>query len=749
MKRKINIPKNSIRKIIVILIIGLGFQITIRAQKPIDYVDPFIGSGGHGHVFVGASVPFGAVQVGPDNIYKGWDWCSGYNYADSLIIGFSQLHLSGTGIGDLGDVLIMPFTGPVRLDKGQQEYPHGGYLSTFSHKNEMARPGYYSVKMDNGVAVELTATERVGFHQYQFPKGKEAHVIIDLKEGINDRSTDTYLEQVDDYTLKGYRFSSGWAKKQQVFFAVRSSQPIKNLALYDGDKLILGEKGEGKSVKGVLTFVQGTLVQFKVGISPVSAENALANIQAEIPGWNFKAVVKSAADKWEKELSIIDIQTKNSAAKRIFYTALFHAMIHPSLFNDHNGEYRGADDKIYTNPGFNNYTVFSTWDTYRAEHPLFTMICPSRVADFVNSMLAIFDQQGYLPIWHLDGYETGTMVGISSEQIIAEAYLKGCRGFDPERAFDALKTTAMSDLRGLNYIQKFQPIPSDVMKNRPVAQAMEFAISDASIALMAKAMGKTSDNEYFKKRAAGYKLYFDAQSGFFRGKMSDGSWNPVFDPLKSTRPWAADYAEGNAWQYLWLVPQDVPGLMTLLGGEKKFVEKLDTFFTLKPESGSESLADLTGLIGQYAHGNEPSHHIAYLYAYAGQQWKTAEKVRFILNNFYQDQPDGIIGNEDCGQMSAWYILSSMGFYPVFPASGEYVFGSPLFDRVTVNLENGRKFVVETKNNNEKNIYIQHVELNGVNYEKNSISHQDILNGGTLRITMGDKPNANFGSSLLR
>ncbi len=384
MKYKLNFSQNSIYTIILILIFGIGSQITIKAQRPIDYVDPFIGSGGHGHVFVGASVPFGAVQVGPNNIFKGWDWCSGYNYADSLIIGFSQLHLSGTGIGDLGDVLLMPFTGAVRLDKGRQEYPHNSYLSTFSHKNETTRPGYYSVKMDNGVAVELTATERVAFHQYQFPKGKDAHVIIDLKEGINDRSTDTYLELVDDYTLKGHRFSSGWAKKQQVFFAVRSSQPIKNLAIYDGDKLISGEKGQGKSIKGVLNFEQGAFVLFKVGISPVSADNALENIEAEIPEWNFKAVANSAANKWEQELSVIAIQTKNTADKRIFYTALFHALVHPSLFNDYNGDYRGADDKIYTNPGFNNYSVFSTWDTYRAEHPLFTMICPSRVGDFVN-----------------------------------------------------------------------------------------------------------------------------------------------------------------------------------------------------------------------------------------------------------------------------------------------------------------------------------------------------------------------------
>ncbi len=725
-------------KIAVVLSMFLGIQNTTNAQKPTGFVDPMIGSGGHGHVFVGASVPFGAVQLGPNNIYKGWDWCSGYHYSDSLIIGFSHLHLSGTGIGDLADVLIMPVAGEVLLDKGRQQFPHNGYLTTFSHKNEVAKAGYYAVKLDNGVAVELTASERVGFHQYRFPKGKDAHMIIDLKEGINDRSTDTYLEQTDDYTLKGYRFSSGWAKEQQVFFAIQSSKPIRKLSLYNEGKPLSGGKAQGVAVKGVLEFSQGDFVELKVGISPVSADNALANIEAEIPKWNFSEIVKQADEKWNKELSGIEIQTKNEKNKRIFYTALFHSMIHPSLFNDHDGQYQGADNKNHANPGYNTYSIFSTWDTYRAEHPLFTLIAPSRMNDFINSMLAIFDEQGYLPIWHLNGYETGTMVGISSQQIIAEAYLKGFRGFDAERAFAAIKATAMSDLRGLGYVQKFQPIPSDSKVGRPVAQALELAIGDGSTALMAKAMGKTEDYEYFRKRAESYKLYFDAHSGFFRGKMADGTWNPSFDPLKSTKPLAADYAEGNAWQYLWLVPQDVPGLMALLGGEKSFVEKLDKFFTLKAEATDEVLVDLTGLIGQYAHGNEPSHHIAYLYAYAGQQWKTAEKVRYIMKEFYHDQPDGIIGNEDCGQMSAWYIFSSLGFYPVLPASGNYVIGSPLFDKVTVNLENGKKFVVETVNNSNKNIYIQKVELNGRDYNQSYIRHQDILTGGTLRITMGSK-----------
>ncbi len=713
--------------------------------QAVDYVDPMIGSGGHGHVFVGANVPFGAVQVGPNNIYKGWDWCSGYHHSDSLIIGFSQLHLSGTGIGDLADILIMPFTGEPRLDKGKQEYPHGGYLSTFSHENETAKPGYYSVTMDNGVEVELAATERVGFHRYRFPQDEKAHIIIDLKEGINDRTTETSLTQTDEYTLLGRRFSSGWAKEQQVFFAIKSSVPLSNLILFEDQLPLEGNETEGIAIKGLISFDQAPeKVELKVGISPVSEENALANIEAEIPDWDFDKVVADAREKWNAELSRITIETNDISDKRIFYTALYHAYMHPSLFNDHNGDYRGADNEVYTNPGFDNYTILSTWDTYRAAHPLFTITQPDRLNDIVNTMLAIYDQQGYLPIWHLHGYETKTMVGISSIQVIVEAYLKGYSGFDAERAFEAVKTTSMLDIEGLNYLREFRPIPYDVEHHRTVAQAMELCISDGSIALMAKAMGKDEDYEYYSKRARNYQLYYDQSVEFFRGVDSEGDWNPVFSPLSSNKTIAKDYAEGNAWQYLWLAPQDVSGLMELMGGQDRFISRLDSFFLLDSEDESEVLVDLTGLIGQYAHGNEPSHHIAYLYASAGQQWKTAEKVRYIMKEFYHDDPDGVIGNEDAGQMSAWYVLSSLGFYPVFPASTEYVFGSPLFEKATLHLPEGLNFTVETVNNSPENIYIQRVELNGEEYNKMSISHQDLMNGGVLKFVMGNTPNYDYG-----
>lgn len=707
-----------------------------------SFVDPYIGAGGHGHVFVGASVPFGAVQLGPENFFKGWDWCSGYHYGDSVLIGFSHTHLSGTGIGDLSDVLIMPYTGPVKLDKGKETIPGSGYASHYSHKNEEVRPGYYSVKLDaSGIRVKLTATERVGFHQYFFPSPTEAHIIIDLKEGINDASTETCLKQKDAYTLEGYRFSKGWAKNQLLFFAIRSSVPIEKLSLYNDLQPQAGTSAKGKAIKGLISFVHAPrLVQLKVGISPVSSENALANINAEIPGWDFQHVVRAADAKWNTELGKIDVSSQSNTDKRIFYTALYHTMIDPALFNDHNGDYRGADKKIYHST-YNVYTAFSLWDTYRAENPLLVLTQPKRVSDMVNTMIDICDQQGRLPMWHLMANETGTMVGIASRQVIAEAYLKEIKGFDANAAYAALQKTSMMDTLGMAYVKKLEPIPTD-KESRPVAKGMEYAIGDGSIAEMAKKMGKADDYRYYKKRAQNYQLYYDHSDGFFKGKLSDGSWTPGFDALASKNN---PYAEGNAWQYLWLAPQDVPGLIELLGGEKRFNQRLDEFFRLKsPEEGN--LADLTGLIGQYAHGNEPSHHIAYLYAFTGQQWKTAEITRKIMKEMYLDNVDGIIGNEDCGQMSAWYIFSAMGFYPVYPASLQYVIGSPLVNKASLHLAGGKVFTVEAVNNSPRNIYIQQVTLNGRAYSKSFITHADIMKGGTLRIVMTNKPNTKFGSA---
>jgi predicted alpha-1,2-mannosidase len=717
----------------------------VLAQKKTNDVDPLIGSAGHGHVFVGASVPFGAVQLGPNNIHKGWDWCSGYHYTDSVLIGFSHTHLSGTGGADLGDVLIMPYTGDRKLKTGTQENPSSGFASKYTHADELVKPGYYALKLkDYPVKVELTATERVGFHQYTFSTKKEAHVMIDLKDGNGDQSTATYISQKDPYTLVGYRFSKGWAKDQRVYFAIRSSVPITQFNVYEDEQSLKASSGKGKATKGLISFKSApALLRLKVGLSPVSSENALANIAAEIPGWDFQKVVKAADLKWEHELEKINIETTDKDQRKIFYTSMYHSMIDPVIFNDHNGDYRGTDQKVYKNASFTNYSIFSLWDTYRALQPLYTIIEPERENDIINSMLAIYQQQKRLPIWHLAGNETELMPGISGVQVVAEAYLKGFTGFDAKLAYEAVKGSTNRDELGLKYAKDLKYIPADKVPES-VAKAMEYSISDGSVALMARKMGLDADADYYFKRSRNYQFYFDPSTRFFRGKMADGSWNPVFKPEKFSHPWIDDYTEGNAWQYLWLVPQDVEGLTTLLGGEKPFLDKLDSLFNIKVEPDPNAPPDITGLIGQYVHGDEPSHHIAYLYAYAGQQWKTAEKVNYILNNFYFNKVDGISGNEDCGQMSAWYIFSSLGFYPVFPANGAYVLGSPLFKKAAIKLPGNKTFTVNAKNLNKQNIYIQSATLNGKAYGKSYLNHEDLVKGGILELTMGNTPNTNYG-----
>jgi predicted alpha-1,2-mannosidase len=714
-------------------------------SKSLAYVDPYIGSGGHGHVFVGASVPFGAVQVGPTNIVKGWDWCSGYHYSDSVVIGFSQTHLSGTGIGDLGDVLIMPYTGSVRTSKGTQADPTSGYGSHYSHKHETARPGYYAVKLeDHDIQVELTASERVGFHKYSFPEGKPAHIIVDLKEGIGwDAPVETYIRQKDEYTLEGYRFSKGWAEDQRLWFAIRSSVPVKQFAVYEGDEKKEGTELKSKFTKGLISFDKAPAqVMLKVGISPVSSENALANIKAEIPGWDFNQVVNSANAKWTKQLAKINVQTKDESAKRVFYTALYHTMIGPALFNDHDRTYRGTDKKVYKNPGFDNYTVFSLWDTYRSAAPLSTLLHTDRVSSFVNSMLAIYQQQGKLPVWPLMGNETNCMVGYHAVPLIADAYLKGFKGFDPNAALEAMKVTSTRDEFGLKYVKERGYIPSD-KEYESVSKAMEYAIDDWCIAAMAKKLGKMDDYELYSKRAAYYKNYFDSSIKFVRPRMSDGSFKTPYDPFRSIHE-KGDFTEGNGWQYTWLVPQDVEGLIGLMGGDEPFTKKLDSLFEAKSDMGAEASPDISGLIGMYAHGNEPSHHVTYMYTYAGKQWKTAEKVRQVIKDFYTAKPDGLAGNEDVGAMSSWLVLSSVGFYPVNPAKGWYVFGSPLFDKASLQLQGGKTFTVQTVNNSGANKYIQSITLNGKPYTKSYIKHADIVKGGVLTIKMGDQPNYEFG-----
>ncbi|WP_143309603.1 GH92 family glycosyl hydrolase [Chitinophaga vietnamensis] len=714
-------------------------------SKAVAAVDPYIGSGGHGHVFVGASVPYGAVQVGPTNIVKGWDWCSGYHYSDSVVIGFSQMHLSGTGIGDLGDVLMMPYTGSIRTSRGTQENPASGYGSHYSHAREKARPGYYSLHLDDyNVDVELTASERTAFHKYTFNDQKPSNIIIDLKEGIGwDAPVETFIRQQDEYTLVGYRFSKGWAEDQRLWFAIKSNVPLKQFTVFEGDDKKDGKELKGKNVKGVISFAGSPgQVMLKVGISPVSSENALANINAEIPGWDFAKTVNAANAKWDKELSKVNIETKDAAARRVFYTALYHTMIAPALFNDHDGSYRGTDKKAYKNPGFDNYTVFSLWDIYRSCAPLSTILHPDKVNSFVNSMLTIYQQQGKLPIWPLVGSETNCMVGYHAVPLIVDAYLKGFSGFNAKAALEAMKASSTRDDLGMKYIKERGYIPAD-KEYESVSKAMEYAIDDWCIAAMAKKMGKKEDYEYYKKRAGYYKNYFDSSIRFVRPRMSDGSFKTPYDPFNSIHE-KGDFTEGNGWQYTWLVPQDVEGLIHLMGGDEAFTRKLDSLFTVSGDMGKEASSDISGLIGMYAHGNEPSHHVTYMYAFAGNQWKTAEKVRQVMKEFYFDQPEGLAGNEDCGAMSSWYVMSSLGFYPVNPANGVYVLGSPLFDKATLNLQGGKKFTVQTINNSPENIYIQSITLNGKPYSKSFIRHEELMKGGTMVVKMGSKPNYDFG-----
>lgn len=724
-------------------------QVTATSQEGslTRYVDPYIGTGGHGHVFLGANVPFGAVQLGPVNITEGWDWCSGYHYSDSTIVGFAHTHLSGTGIGDLGDVTVMPTTGPVRVTEGRVKNPERGLLSFFSHKEEQARPGYYAVRLKRyDIRAELTATERVGFHQYTFPKSEASHLVFDLQQGIGwDLATETHIEQLNDSTLVGYRNSKGWAVDQRLYFAAVVSRPIRSFSSVQ----VLDTLGNtrpaatGNRIKGVVTFATqaGEKVKLKVGISPVSTDGALANIRAEIPHWNFDKVVAQADAAWNQELQKVRIQADETRLKT-FYTALYHTMIAPSVFNDHNGDYRGTDKQVHRNPGFTNLTTFSLWDTYRAAHPLFTILQPARVNDMVSSMLAIYQQQGKLPVWHLMGNETNCMVGYSAVPVVVDAYLKGFRGFDANLAYEAVKATAMRDEFGLKAVkdQGFIPANSEV---ESVSKGLEYAIDDWCIAQMAKKMGKAEDYAFFSQRAKNYQQYFDKKAGFMRGRVSQNEWRTPFDPFKSVHM-KSDFTEGNAWQYTWLVPQDVEGLISLLGGEQRFSQKLDSLFLVKGSMGEEASPDISGLIGMYAHGNEPGHHITYLFNYVGQPWKTADKVRFVTANFYTAKPDGIIGNEDVGQMSAWHVFSTLGFYPLNPANGAYVFGSPAVERATIQLAGGKVLTIEAINNSSTNKYIQAVTLNGRAYTKSYITHQELLQGGKLTFKMGATPSATWG-----
>ena len=711
--------KKKLFAVIAFLAVGVGAW----AQNLTQYVDPYIGTGGHGHVFLGANVPYGLVQVGPTQYKRGWDWCSGYHYSDSVIIGFGQMHLSGTGIGDLGDIALLPTTDATQRDV------------MFSHKDEHARPGYYSVMLKSGIKVDLTATARVALHRYTYPTDAQtAFVRLDLSQGIGwDKMTKSAFKQNSPTELSGYRYSTGWAKDQRVYFVAQFSRPV-TLATSQGDSL---------AVLSTPNNDEPLLV--KVGISPVSEDNARANIAAELPSWDFRGTVAKANEAWNKELGKIIITTDDAAARRTFYTAMYHSMFAPSVFSDVNGDYRGADGKVYRGD-FKNYTTFSLWDTYRAAHPLMTIIHPEKQRDIAQTMLHIYDQQGKLPVWHLVGNETDCMVGNPGIPVLIDIALKGF-DVDKNKVLEAAKASAMRDERGMGLLKKYGYLPCDLdPEYETVAKGLEYALADAGIAKLAKQLGRMEDYNYFYKRSQSYKdHYFDKNTKFMRGKTSDGKFREPFDPFNSVHR-QDDYTEGNAWQYVWLVPHDVHGLVKCFGGEKPFVEKLDSLFILEGKMGADASPDISGLIGQYAHGNEPSHHIIYMYNYVGMPWKAALKLRQVMNTLYNDGIDGLSGNEDVGQMSAWYILSSMGLYQVEPAGGKYIFGSPLFNKAVVNVGGGKTFTIEAKNNSAKNIYIQSAKLNGKQFTGSFIYYKVIMRGGKLEFVMAEKPST-FGTKV--
>ena len=703
------------------------------------YVDPKIGSGGHGHVFVGANVPFGMVQLGPTSIPQDWDWCSGYHDSDSTVIGFSHTHLSGTGIGDLFDITVMPVTGnDLTYARGKKNDPQSGLWSYADRTEEVARPGYYSVPLTRyGVTAELTATDRVGMHRYTFPASDEAGIVIDLMNGgCWDRPTDTFIEPCGDNAVRGYRYSRGWADDQKVYFYAEFSKPYKDLGIHSIDYKPYYAKADFDTRSG-------EQILMKVALSPVSMENAYENMQAELPGWDFDETVRQAETAWNDELGRIRIETKDEDALKIFYTALYHSMIAPSTFSDIDGSYRGADGQSYEDPGHQMYTTFSLWDTYRAAMPLYSIFQSERYVDIINTMLDIYKKQGKLPVWHLHGCETNCMVGNPGIPPVADAIVKGFEGIDYGLAFEAMKASALRPDRGQNYRMEHGYIPCDMM-NESVAYDLEYALADGALANAAKVLGREEEYQYFLDRSKSYRHLYDPQLRFIRGKDSKGDFRKDYSPFYSSHR-ADDYCEGNGWQYTWLVPHDLEGLMDCFGSKDAFLEKLDSLFIVPSViEGEEVSPDISGLIGQYAHGNEPSHHILYFYTMAGQPWKTAEKVREVLSTLYSSRPDGLSGNEDVGQMSAWYILSSLGFYQVEPGSDRYWLGSPLFDKASIKVGTDSEghdiiFNVIANNNSEQNRYIQRVTLNGEEYKKGYIVHKDIVRGGDLVLNMGPEP----------
>lgn len=664
---------------------------------------------------MGANVPFGLVQLGPTEPTRGWDWCSGYYYDDDELIGFGHMHLSGTGIGCLGDVAFLPVK-----DFKQTS-------TRFKHEAEKVHPGYYSVQLtDPNVLVELTATERCGFHRYTFKNGAKAQLALDLSQCIGwDKLNDCLLTQESATRLTGFRRSNGWAADRRIYFSIDFSQPVTVHRLDSMERVVVSVADNTKPL----------LV--KVALSPVSIDKAKLNMQAELAGWNFDAAVKQADEAWNRELARIEIQTNDQTKKRVFYTAMYHLMTSCSKFNDVDREYRGADGKVHK-ADFTNYTTLSLWDTYRAAHPLMTVAFPEMQRDFAQTFLNIYKQQGRLPVWHLMGSETDCMVGNPGAIVLADLTMKGFVE-DKELALEALKATQMKDIRSLGLLKEHGYIPWNLEpENETVAKALEYCAADDGVAKVAKLLGKKDDYEYFFNRSRSYKKYYDPETRFLRAVGTDGKFRLPFNPFFAEHR-TNDYTEGNAWQYTFLVPHDVKGLIKLFGSDKAFMSKLDSLFFVEGWAGDNASPDMSGMTGQYAHGNEPSHHVIYMYNYAGRPDKAAPLLRKMLNEMYLDQPDGLSGNEDVGQMSAWYILSSVGLYQVDPVGGRFVIGSPLFDKATVNVGGGKTFTVVAKNNSDKNIYVQSARLNGKTLKNSYVDFNDIRHGGTLELVMGPKP----------
>jgi predicted alpha-1,2-mannosidase len=736
----------------------------------VQYVKPIIGTEKMGHTYPGATVPFGMVQLSPEtdtipyemngkynpDVYK---YCAGYQYDDKTITGFSHTHFSGTGHSDLGDFLIMPTTGPLQLNPGTAADPGSGYRSTFSHATEVAEADYYKVKLDEyNILAELTASNRVGFHQYTFPKTDQAHIILDLMAGIynyENKNVWTFVRVENDTLITGYRQTNGWARTRTVYFAMSFSKPFyrygqKNYAhdVYRGfwgkfDQAHNFPEMAGRQIRAYFDFKtdEGEKIKIKFALSPVSTAGALQNLRTEIPGWDFEKVKAAGQALWEKELEKINVKMASNDDMVSFYTAMYHAFLSPTTFMDVDGAYRGLDQNNHMAEGFTNYTTFSLWDTYRALHPLFNIIQPKRNADMIQSMMAHYDQSVHkmLPVWSHYANENWCMTGYHSVAVIADAVIKGNAPFDANHALEACVNTARyKPYDGLGYYMQLGYVPED-KNSSSVSKTLEYAYDDWCIAQMAKKLGRNDIYEEFIKRSNNFRNVYDAGTGFMRPKMSDGHFRKNFDALTTINQ---GFIEGNAWNYSLYVPQYPAAMIQLMGGEKRFIPHLDSLFTMHlPDAFFAETEDITrdGIIGNYVHGNEPSHHVAYLYNWTSQPWKTQERVRMILKKMYHTGPDGLGGNDDCGQMSAWYIFTTLGFYPVCPGSDQYALGSPAMEHATLQLENGKTFTIDAKDQSDKNVYVQKVVLNGRTLTTPFISHEDILNGGQLTFYMGSKP----------